>query len=67
MSDDVGNAAAHHRSRNVAVAHVVRTLIDAFAQVLQSLLAESFGKAPIAICLMLRTGHQQVYVSIVVS
>jgi hypothetical protein len=29
---------------------VVRAVVDAFAQVLQALLAESFGEAAIAIC-----------------
>jgi hypothetical protein len=36
---------------------VVRTLVDALAQVLEAFLAESFNKSAIAVGLMLRTGH----------
>jgi hypothetical protein len=41
----------------MAVAHVVRTLVDALAQVLEAFLAESFHKSAVAVCLMLRAGH----------
>jgi hypothetical protein len=46
---------------------VVRTLVDALAQVLEALLAESFCESAISIGVMLRTGHLRSISGIVAS